>query len=87
MWLAAGAALSTYLIAIIFRANSGIFAMTQLETYRLNADAQRVAASNATLANRRAMHERAAEMWDTMAADAEDTAGRAIVNEGARAAR
>jgi hypothetical protein len=61
--------------------------MTQLEIYLANAAAERAAAAKAVLPNRRVMHERSADMWDAMAAGAEDTAGRALVNEAAKAAR
>ncbi|HWL46792.1 MAG TPA: hypothetical protein VNQ31_03670 [Sphingomonadaceae bacterium] len=62
-------------------------AMTPVETYRANAAAQRAAALSTNLPNRRAMHERSAQAWDAMADNAEDTAGRALVNEAAKAAR
>jgi hypothetical protein len=61
--------------------------MTPIETYRANAAAQRAAAQKTNLPNRRAMHERSAMTWDAMADSAEDTAGRALVNEAAKAAR
>lgn len=61
--------------------------MTLIETYRKNAAVQRAAAAATSLPNRREMHERAAETWDTMAQSVEDTAGRAIVNLAAKAER
>ncbi|ATY31162.1 hypothetical protein [Sphingomonas psychrotolerans] len=54
--------------------------MTTIETYLANAAAQRAAAENTDLPNRRAMHERSAVTWETMARAAEDTLGRAAVN-------
>jgi len=59
--------------------------MTQHDVYRANAAAQRTAAENTQLANRRAMHLRSAEAWDSMAAAIEDNAARAVVNEKAKA--
>jgi hypothetical protein len=59
--------------------------MTVLETYRANAAAQRAAAAKADLPNRRVMHERSADTWETMAEAAEDTMGRAAVNLAAKA--
>jgi len=60
--------------------------MSQIEIYRANADAQRAAAEKTSLPNRRAMHLRSAETWDSMAANIEDTAERAAVNQAAKAA-
>jgi len=60
--------------------------MTQYEVYLANAEAQRAAAQSTPLANRRAMHLRSAETWETMAATIRDTAARALVNEAAKAA-
>ncbi|KRB86628.1 hypothetical protein ASE00_08055 [Sphingomonas sp. Root710] len=60
--------------------------MSNVEIYRANAAAQRAAAANATLPNRKAMHERSAESWEAMAANAADTMARASVNEAAKAA-
>ena len=60
--------------------------MTNLETYRANAAAQRLAAAKCDLPNRRAMHERSAESWEAMAANAAETIERATVNEAAKAA-
>lgn len=60
--------------------------MSNVEIYRANAAAQRAAAASATLPNRRAMHERSAESWEAMAANAADTMARASVNEAAKAA-
>ena len=59
--------------------------MTTTETYRANAAAQRAAAEKTNLPNRRAMHERSAFTWETMARAAEDTQGRAAVNQAAKA--
>lgn len=61
--------------------------MTPIETYRANAAAERAAAAKTTLPNRRAMHERSAYTWETMAASAEETAGRASVNLAAKLER
>jgi hypothetical protein len=60
--------------------------MTVIETYRANAAAQRAAAANTNLPNRRDMHERSALTWDTMARSAEETVGRAEVNLAAKTA-
>ncbi|NIJ08495.1 hypothetical protein FHS31_002112 [Sphingomonas vulcanisoli] len=60
--------------------------MNQFEIYLANAEAQRAAAESTALANRREMHLRSAETWETMAAALRDTAGRALVNEAAKAA-
>ncbi|MBW8911003.1 MAG: hypothetical protein JF564_03725 [Sphingomonas sp.] len=59
--------------------------MTNIDLYRANAAAQRLAAANTNLPNRRAMHERSAESWEAMAASAADTIARATVNEAAKA--
>ena len=59
--------------------------MTTIETYLANASAQRAAAEATNLPNRRAMHERSAETWETMARAAVDTQGRAAVNLAAKA--
>lgn len=61
--------------------------MSLIETYRANAAAQRAAAGKTNLPNRRAMHERAALTWETMATSAEDTMRRASVNQAAKAER
>ena len=61
--------------------------MSLIESYRAHAAAERAAAAKATLPNRRAMHERAALTWESMAASAEDTAARTQVNEAAKAAQ
>lgn len=58
--------------------------MTVIETYRANAAAQRAAAANTNLPNRREMHERSAFTWESMARNAEDTMGRAAVNLAAK---
>lgn len=58
--------------------------MTVIEIYRANAAAQRAAAANTALPNRREMHERSAYTWETMAQAAEDTMGRAAVNLAAK---
>jgi len=60
--------------------------MNQFEIYLANADAQRAAAEKTSLVNRREMHLRSAETWESMAAAVRDTAGRALVNEAAKAA-
>ena len=60
--------------------------MTVIETYRANAAAQRAAAANTNLPNRRDMHERSAYTWETMARSAEETMGRAAVNHAAKTA-
>jgi hypothetical protein len=59
--------------------------MTVIETYRANAAAQRAAATKTDLPNRRNMHERSADTWETMARAAEDTVDRAAVNLAAKA--
>jgi len=61
--------------------------MSAAETYRANADAQRAAAANTSLPNRRVLHERCAETWDEMARSVEDTLERAAVNLAAKVAR
>jgi hypothetical protein len=61
--------------------------MTPIETYRANAAAERAAAAKTNLPNRRAMHERSAQTWETMALSAEETIGRAMVNQAAKAQR
>ncbi len=60
--------------------------MTNIELFRANASAQRLAAQNTNLPNRRAMHERSAESWEAMAESAADTIARASVNQAAKAA-
>lgn len=60
--------------------------MSNIDLYRANANAQRLAAANTNLPNRRAMHERSAESWEAMAQNAADTIARASVNEAAKAA-
>ena len=60
--------------------------MDQAAALRARAAAERAAAAACTLANRRAMHERSAEAWETMALQVEDTAARSLVNEAAKAA-
>ena len=60
--------------------------MSNAEQYCAQA-AQRALAEKSDLANRRFLHERSAMMWDEMAASAEDTIERAIVNAASRAAR
>jgi hypothetical protein len=61
--------------------------MSIIETYRANAAAQRAAAANTNLPNRREMHERSARTWEIMATSAEETVGRALVNQAAKAER
>lgn len=58
--------------------------MTPGETYRGNAETQRLAASQTSLPSRRDMHERSAMAWDQMADAAEDTATKASVNATAK---
>jgi hypothetical protein len=53
--------------------------------FRGNANRQRAAASEESLANRRELHERSAMAWDEMAQALEDTAQLAIVNAAAKA--
>lgn len=60
--------------------------MSLAETYLANAQAQRDAAAKTNLPNRRAMHERSAETWETMARSVNDTAERAAINSAAKAA-
>jgi len=59
--------------------------MTVIKTYRANAAAQLAAAAKTDLPNRRDMHERSADTWETMAHAAEETMGRAAVNFAAKA--
>jgi hypothetical protein len=59
--------------------------MTNIEIYRANAAAQREAAAKTNLPNRREMHERSAQTWEQMAANAAETVARASVNEAAKA--
>lgn len=54
--------------------------------FRANADKQRLAASEETLANRREMHERSALMWDAMAERVEANEQLAMVNAKSKAA-
>jgi hypothetical protein len=61
--------------------------MTQSEAYRARAAEERAAAAKTSLPNRRAMHERSAEVWEEMARGLEDTAERAVVNAATKAAR
>jgi hypothetical protein len=60
--------------------------MTVSETYRAHAAAQRNAALNTVLPNRREMHERSAQAWEAMAEAAEDTVAKAAVNAASKAA-
>jgi hypothetical protein len=53
--------------------------------YLAHAAQERAAASKATLPNRRAMHERSAEVWEEMARNADATAAMAEVNLLAKA--
>jgi hypothetical protein len=55
--------------------------------HRARAAAERAKATATNLPNQRLMYERAAEAWDMMALQIEETAGRAIVNAEAKAAR
>ena len=59
--------------------------MSMSDTYRQSAARERLLAAKTTLLNRKAMHERSAAIWDEMALNAEETAGRAIVNAAAKA--
>lgn len=61
--------------------------MSSIETYRANAAAERAAAARSNLPNKRAMHHRSADTWETMAASAEATAARAVTNHAAKAQR
>ncbi len=56
------------------------------ELFRSQAAAQRRAAAQTDLPNRRAMHERSAAIWEQMALSAEDTAERARINARAKSA-
>ena len=58
--------------------------MTPSETYRAYAAAQRKAALETNLTNRREMHERSAATWESMMISAEDTAERTTVNLAAK---
>jgi hypothetical protein len=60
--------------------------MSAAIVFRANADRQRLAASEETLANRREMHERSALMRDAMAEKIEATEQLAVVNAKAKAA-
>lgn len=53
--------------------------------HRARAAAERAKAAETTLPNRRVMFARAAEAWDVMALQIEETAGRAVVNAAAKA--
>jgi hypothetical protein len=55
--------------------------------FRANAARERAAASQETLSNRRAMHERSAMQWDEMAQIVEDHDRRARENAAAKAKR
>jgi hypothetical protein len=61
--------------------------LDQATALRARAASERAAAAACSLQNRRAMHERAAEAWEIMALQLEDTAARTLVNEAAKAAR
>jgi len=58
--------------------------MTSAETFRANAAAQREAAANTNLQNRRDMHERSAAAWEIMAQANDDTVAKAAVNAAAK---
>jgi hypothetical protein len=58
--------------------------LTPGATYRACAAAQRKAALETNLSNRRAMHERSAEAWEAMAEAADDTVARTAVNLAAK---
>lgn len=55
------------------------------QDFLAQAAAQRTAAANTNLRNRREMHERSAATWEAMARSAADTAERATVNATAKA--
>lgn len=61
--------------------------MDQATALRARSAAERAAAAASNLPNRRAMHERAAEAWEIMALQIEDTAALASVNAAAKAER
>ena len=61
--------------------------MTNIEAYRANAASERAAAAKTDLPNKRAMHERSAQAWETMITSAEDTAALTLANEAAKSAR
>jgi len=48
--------------------------MSMSDTFRRNAAKERLLADKTTLLNRKAMHERSAEVWEEMAINAENTA-------------
>ena len=56
-------------------------------SHRARAAAERAKAAKTNLPNQRIMYERAAEAWDVMALQIEETAGRAIVNAEAKAVK
>ena len=58
--------------------------MSGSEIFRQNAVTERAAANATLLPNRRAMHERSAEVWDEMASAIEDTRQRARINASAK---
>ena len=55
--------------------------------HRARAAAERAKAAETSLPNRRVMYERAAEAWDVMALQIEDTSARSLVNAEAKAGR
>ena len=57
------------------------------DAYLVNAAAERKAAAATNLPNRRAMHERSAATWETMARSVADTRERAVVNAIAKSAQ
>jgi PleD family two-component response regulator len=65
----------------------GELTMDIAAAHRARAEAERVKAAATNLPNRRVMYERAAEAWDVMALQIEETSARSIVNEAAKAAR
>lgn len=60
--------------------------MSLMDTYLANARAQRDAAAQTSLPNRKEMHERSAETWEAMARGVRDTAARAAINLAAKSA-
>jgi hypothetical protein len=61
--------------------------MSIAATFRANATKERVAASQESLPNRRAMHERSAMQWDEMAQTVEEHDRLASENAAAKAER
>jgi len=59
--------------------------MSMSDTFRQNAAKERLLADKTALSNRKAMHERSAEVWEAMAINAENTADYAVANAAAKA--